>query len=50
MDGREFFLTTDRQYDLVLLDAFGSSSIPFHLVTREAFAWWSHMKPGAVSP
>jgi spermidine synthase len=38
MDGREFFLTTDRTYDVVLLDAFGSSSIPFHLVTMEAFA------------
>jgi spermidine synthase len=49
MDGREFFLTTDKQYDVVLLDAFGSSSIPFHLVTREAFALVKeHMKPGGV--
>jgi spermidine synthase len=49
MDGRQFFLVSDRQYDLVLVDAFGSSSIPFHLVTREAFGLVkSHMKPGGV--
>ncbi len=49
MDGRQYFLTTDKQYDLVLLDAFGSSSIPFHLVTREAFGLVKeHMKPGAI--
>jgi spermidine synthase len=49
MDGRQYFLATDKQYDLVLLDAFGSSSIPFHLVTREAFGLIKqHMKPGAI--
>jgi spermidine synthase len=49
MDGRQYFLTSDKTYDLVLLDAFGSSSIPFHLVTREAFALVkSRMKPGGV--
>lgn len=49
MDGRQFFLTTDRMYDVVLLDAFGSSSIPFHLVTREAFGLVkAHMKRGAI--
>jgi spermidine synthase len=49
MDGRQFFLTTDKQYDLVLLDAFGSSAIPFHLVTKEAFALIkAHMKTGGV--
>lgn len=37
MDGRRFLDTTERKYDLIILDAFGSSSIPFHLVTREAF-------------
>jgi len=35
MDGRRYFRTTPETYDLVILDAFGSSSIPFHLVTRE---------------
>jgi spermidine synthase len=38
MDGRRYFRVTDKSYDLVVMDAFGSSSIPFHLVTREAFA------------
>jgi spermidine synthase len=37
MDGRRFLIQSDKQYDLIILDAFGSSSIPFHLVTREAF-------------
>jgi spermidine synthase len=37
MDGRRFLSTTVKKYDIVLLDAFGSSSIPFHLVTAEAF-------------
>jgi spermidine synthase len=37
MDGRQFLITRDKTYDLIVLDAFGSSSIPFHLVTREAF-------------
>jgi predicted membrane-bound spermidine synthase len=38
MDGRRFLSTTDDTFDLVIMDAFGSSSIPFHLVTRESFA------------
>ena len=37
MDGRQYLLTHEKTYDLVILDAFGSSSIPFHLVTEEAF-------------
>jgi spermidine synthase len=36
-DGRQFLASTENMYDVVLLDAFGSSSIPFHLVTKEAF-------------
>ncbi len=38
MDGRAFLQTTGETFDVVIMDAFGSSSIPFHLVTREAFA------------
>lgn len=38
MDGRRFLSTTDDTFDIVIMDAFGSSSIPFHLVTRESFA------------
>jgi len=36
-DGRQFLIAHDDTYDVVILDAFGSSSIPFHLVTAEAF-------------
>lgn len=38
MDGRQFLLTHPEKYDVIIMDAFGSSSIPFHLITREAFA------------
>jgi spermidine synthase len=37
MDGRQFLRTTGKRYDIIILDAFGSGSIPFHLVTSEAF-------------
>ncbi len=37
MDGRGFLAATKKSYDVVLIDAYGSSSIPFHLVTAEAF-------------
>lgn len=37
-DGRAFFQRSDTSYDLIILDAFGSGSIPFQLVTRESFA------------
>jgi spermidine synthase len=38
MDGRRFLATTGETFDVVIMDAFGSSSIPFQLVTRESFA------------
>ncbi|TAK63421.1 MAG: hypothetical protein EPO24_04285 [Bacteroidetes bacterium] len=37
-DGRQYLASTSKQYDVILLDAFGSSSIPFHLCTKEAFS------------
>jgi len=37
-DGRRYLRASEQKYDLIILDAFGSSSIPFHLVTEEAFA------------
>ncbi|MEE4311980.1 MAG: fused MFS/spermidine synthase [candidate division KSB1 bacterium] len=37
MDGRRFLLQNEQKYDLIIMDAFGSSSIPFHLITRESF-------------
>lgn len=36
-DGRRFLTTCEKNYDLIAMDAFGSSSIPFHLITRESF-------------
>lgn len=38
-DARRFLAEHDgEQWDLILMDAFGSGSIPFHLVTEEMFA------------
>jgi spermidine synthase len=37
-DARRYLRTGDGRYEVILFDAFGSSSIPFHLVTRECFA------------
>ena len=37
MDGRRYLKDCTKEYSLILLDAFGSSSIPFHLVSAEAF-------------
>ncbi|MFO7527069.1 MAG: fused MFS/spermidine synthase [Ignavibacteriaceae bacterium] len=36
-DGREYLKITEKSYDLIILDAFGSSSVPFHLTTVESF-------------
>jgi spermidine synthase len=37
-DGRAYLLATNHRYDAIVIDAFGSSSIPFHLVTAEVFS------------
>lgn len=37
-DGRQFMRESDDHYEVIVMDAFGSSAIPFHLVTTEAFA------------
>ena len=36
-DGREYLHLTENKYDLVILDAYGSSTIPFHLISKEVF-------------
>lgn len=36
-DGRLFLTHTDQKYDFILLDAFYTDAIPFHLATREFF-------------
>ena len=49
-DGRRFLADQPAgTYDLVIMDAFGSSSIPFHLVTREVFGLLrSRLAPGGL--
>ena len=37
-DGRKFLKYNDKKYDLIIIDAYGSGHIPFHLVTEESFA------------
>jgi spermidine synthase len=37
-EGRQFLTRGSDRYDAIFLDAFGSASVPFHLLTREAFA------------
>lgn len=49
MDGRQYLLRYENMYEIIAMDAFGSSSIPFHLVTAEAFALIaSRLKPEGV--
>src|SRR5207247_6305255 len=36
-DGRYFLETTDRKYDLIIVDAYRQPYIPFHLTTKEFF-------------
>ena len=38
-----------QNYDVLVIDAFSSDSIPVHLITREAMAvYFRHLKPGGV--
>jgi spermidine synthase len=49
MDGRRFLTRPGRSYDVILLDAFGSGSVPFHLVTEEVFRLvYERLNPGGV--
>ncbi len=36
-DGRTFLARAGQPYDLIILDAFNSTGVPFHLTTREFF-------------
>jgi spermidine synthase len=38
MDGRRYLTHCGKKFDLIVVDVYGSSSIPFHLATRESFA------------
>ena len=37
MDGRQFLTANRSTYEVVVMDAYGSSFIPFHLISEEAF-------------
>ena len=49
-DGRLSLETEpDQQFDLLVMDAFSSDSVPVHLITREAFQmYFRHLKPGGI--
>jgi len=48
-DGRRFLRSTRDSFDLIVLDAFGSGAVPFHLLTAEAFAEArARLRPGGV--
>ena len=49
LDGRRFLVETDQLYDLIIFDAFGNGTVPFHLVTREAVELAAkRLRPGGV--
>lgn len=48
-DGRLFLRRTERKYDIIIIDAFFSESIPFHLTTREFYELArTRLAPGGV--
>lgn len=52
-DGRSLLeielATGSQQFDVLVLDAFSSGSIPMHLLTRECMElYWQHLKPDGV--
>jgi SAM-dependent methyltransferase len=48
-DARLTLRNSTDQFDLLVIDAFGSDSIPTHLLTREAMdIYANHLKPGGV--
>ncbi len=48
-DGRRFLETSTKRYDLIIVDAYYSDSIPFHLTTREFMqAVKQHLRPNGV--
>lgn len=49
MDGRMYLKRAEKQYDLILLDAYAADHMPFHLTTVEFIQLVkSHLKPGGV--
>jgi predicted membrane-bound spermidine synthase len=49
MDGRTYLSTTDKRYDLIIVDAYKQPYIPFHLTTEEFFEEVkAHLSEGGV--
>jgi spermidine synthase len=49
-DGRNFLKLTDQKYDLIILDAYSRSYVPFHLMTVEFFKLVTmHLKPNGAA-
>jgi spermidine synthase len=48
-DGRLYLRETDKQYDLIMVDAYRGTFVPFHLLTKEFFQLAkTRLKPGGV--
>ena len=48
-DGRLFLHQTDARFDVILIDAYRGSFVPFHLLTREFYALTAdRLKPGGA--
>ncbi len=46
-DARRFIVTTQRSFDLIVMDAFSGDSVPAHLLSRECFAEFAkRLSPG----
>ena len=48
-DARTFLIDSNEKYDLIILDAFGTDYVPFHLLTQEYFQILKeHLEPDGV--
>jgi len=48
-DARTFLMSSDEKYNLIILDAFGTDYVPFHLLTQEYFQILKeHLEPDGV--
>ena len=49
-DGRQFLRTTSNRYDLILIDAYNATYIPFYIATQEFFDLVrSHLEPDGLA-
>ncbi len=48
-DARTFLVNSDEKYDLIILDAYATDYVPFHLLTQEYFQILKeHLKPNGI--